>query len=44
MKRNEDDARQTPGPEDEADEETQEDAGLPGGGGATTPSENDGED
>ena len=37
MERREDEAGRGPGPEPDADEETHEDAGLPGGGGAVAP-------
>jgi hypothetical protein len=41
MERQQEDEQPTPGPEEDSDERTQEDAGLPGGGAATTPSDSD---
>jgi hypothetical protein len=39
MERREEDEQPAPGPHEHTDEETHEDAGMPGGGGATAPSE-----
>jgi hypothetical protein len=44
MERNEDREQSVPGPHEKTDEETQEDAGMPGGGAATAPSDDDDSD
>ena len=41
MERDKDREQATPGPHEKTDEETQEDAGMPGGGAAPTPSDDE---